>query len=131
MYYYAGLNMLLPPPDAKIIAKEKVKKMGINLFEINTMNNNYSAETMKEQIYNNIINHKEYLLLLNYDNSLKYGDYIGYVDGIFTVINKLREKYARQEYNLSFDELASVQQDMIRKKYPVVLTQQNVSQPSD
>jgi len=131
MYYYAGLNMLLPPPDAKIIAKEKVKKMGINLFEINTMNNNYSAETMKEQIYNNIINHKEYLLLLNYDNSLKYGDYIGYVDGVFTVINKFREKYARQEYNLSFDELAAVQQDMIRKKYPVVLTQQNVSQPSD
>ncbi len=131
LYYYTGLNMLLPPPDAKIVAEEKLKKMGIDLCKINTMATNYSPETMKEQIYNNIINHKEYLLLLNYDNSLKYGDYISYVDGVFTVINKLREKYARQEYNLSFDELAAVQQDMIRKKYPVTLSQKNVSEHSD
>jgi hypothetical protein len=66
-------------------------------------------------------------MVLNYDDKTTYGRYIAHINAIYKTIFNLRNQRATKLYQLNFEELSGIQQDRIKKRISITLTQRNLS----
>jgi hypothetical protein len=129
-YHNVGIPRLLPPKDAVLIPEEEFMNGG-NLIRIDLNNRYTSIEKVKNQLINEILQNRKYVILYIYNDSTSYKDYMTYLDQVYQVIFEKRNQVAQQKYNLNYDDLATTQQQEIRNIYPLTLTERNTDQPED
>jgi len=121
---YIGMPKKLPPLDGiEIIPSEDLADKGIAFFEIDATNQEINTSILKPKFEEHVKNSEKYIAGLYYDKNTFFNTYLGYQDMARTVIFGLRNQYAQENYNLSFDELSPVQQTNVRKKYPLIISE--------
>jgi len=121
---YIGMPKRLPPLDGiEIIPSEDLADKGIAFFEMDATNPENSPGILKPKFEELLKNSEKYIASLYYDKSTILNTYIGYQDMARTVVFGLRNQYAQEKFNLTFDELSSVQQKSIRKIYPLIISE--------
>ncbi|MGM0408146.1 MAG: hypothetical protein ACQERU_09175, partial [Bacteroidota bacterium] len=121
---YIGMAKRLPPLDGiEIIPSEDLADKGIAFFEMDATNPENSPAALKPKFEELVKNSEKYIAGLYYDKNTILNTYLGYQDMARTVIFGLRNQYAQEKFNLSFDELSSVQQKNVRKIYPLIISE--------
>ncbi len=125
LYHTIALPRLLPPLDAKIMDKDEVEKMGTALHVIDLSARNSTPADVHKGLTEFIKEHDggKYVFSLEYDNEIPYGQYIEAVDMVFSVVYEFRDKLAMKEHGVKYLELGPDLQKMIRKVYPMVLSE--------
>jgi biopolymer transport protein ExbD len=123
----AAIPQKLPPVDAKILDENELKNTEFNLISWDLSNSKSSVADLEKELTKFIIDSKKYLMVLNYDDKTTYGRYIAHINAIYKTIFNLRNQRATKLYQLNFEELSGIQQDRIKKEYPITLTQRNLS----
>ena len=121
-----GLPRLLPPPDALIIEEEEIRAQGIEIFKINLTSHDLAPADLHNRLIEIARNNEKYVMVLEYDSAVPYGEYMETVDMIFDAVYVLREELALSKYNIPYEDLGSTQQQEIKKTYPMTLTERNV-----
>ncbi len=65
----------------------------------------------------------KYVISLEYDKDIPYGQYVETVDMIYNVVYSFRFALAEEKYSASYDQLGTELQKEIRKIYPMVLSE--------
>jgi hypothetical protein len=121
---FIGMAKKLPPLEGfEIIPNEELTDRGITLFEMDATNPENSPGALKPKFEQVLTNSDKYIADLHYDKTTILNTYIGYQDMARSVVYEFRNRYATDKYNLTFDELSSVQQKEIRKIYPLIISE--------
>jgi hypothetical protein len=64
-----------------------------------------------------------YVISLEYDGEIPYGQYVETVDMIWKTVYGFRNKLATERYNVSYDKLGDELQREIRKAFPMALSE--------
>jgi hypothetical protein len=125
LYHTVALPRLLPPLDAKVLDKEEVEKNGGHIHTINLSARNTSPRDEEEALANFIGEHRDgkYVLSLEYDGDIPYGQYVETVDMIFNVVYRFRDELAMHNYQLPYDQLGDHLQWEMRKAFPMALSE--------
>ena len=125
IYHAVGLPRLLPPLNAKTLDKKEMEKLGGDLYTIDLSARNLSPREVDEGLQAHIGNSKEgkYVVSLEYDGEIPYGQYVEAVDMVWNVVYRFREGLSQKNYSLSYDELGPDLQREIRKAYPMALSE--------
>ena len=125
LYHAVGLPRLLPPLNAKVLDKKEVAKRGTNVFTIDLSARNSSPKELEEGIKSYISGSKagKYIISLEYDGEVPYGQYIESVDMVWKVVYSFRKQLAQEKYGLAYDQLGDDLQREIRKAYPMALAE--------
>ena len=125
IYHAVGLPRLLPPLNALTLDKKELEKLGGNLYTIDLSARNLSPREVDEGLQAHIGNSKEgkYVVSLEYDGEIPYGQYVEAVDMVWNVVYRFREELSRKNYSLSYDELGPDLQREIRKAYPMAMSE--------
>ena len=127
LMHAAGLPQKLPPLDAKLLDEKELGK-SFNITQWDLSNPKSSSASIKTDLSKFISKSDKYFMILSYDNSTRFDNYISHLNEIYQTIHELRNKLAFKKYNLEFNDLSSIQQKQIRKKYPITLTQRNLDE---
>ena len=129
LQHAASIPKLLPPLDAKYLTEEQAKDMKAKgqLLTFNAVNEK-ADNAFKRQLKNSLTNTEKYIMELKYNNQTTFGEYIAYVDVIYTTIHELRDELAIKKYSISYKDLSKSMQKEIRKEYPITLTEKNVDE---
>ena len=65
----------------------------------------------------------KYVISLEYDEEIPYGQYMEVVDMVYSVVYKFRKELALKKYQASYDQLGDNLQREIRKAYPMALSE--------
>ena len=121
---FIGMAKKLPPLEGiEIIPDEELTDQGITLFEMDATNPENSPNALKPKFEQVLTNSDKYIADLYYDKTTIFNTYIGYQDMARSVVYEFRNRYATDKYNLTFDELSSIQQKEIRKIYPLIISE--------
>jgi len=125
LYHAVALPRLLPPKNAKFLDKAEVEKNGgkvhtIDLSARNTTPRNVD-QNLKEFIRNTGDN--RYVISLEYDKDIPYGQYVETVDMIYNVVYSFRIALAEEKYGAPYDKLGDEIQRELRKVYPMALSE--------
>ncbi|PLX18148.1 MAG: hypothetical protein C0597_06495 [Marinilabiliales bacterium] len=120
---YVGMPKRLPPLDAIIADSEELKKEGINMFDMDATDMNISMEAMKLSFKEAVSGSEKYIANLFYDQTTILNTYVGYQDMARSVIYDFRENYALEKYQVSYADLSYIQQNEIKKKYPLIISE--------
>ena len=125
IYHTVGLPRVLPPLNAKVLDKKEVEKSGGQIFTIDLSARNTSPKTLDAGLKNFISGSKggKYVISLEYDGTVPYGQYVESVDMVWKVVYRFRKELALEKYGLSYDKLGDDLQREIRKAYPMALTE--------
>ncbi len=125
LYHTVALPRLIPPKDAKIIDKKEIEKLGANLFVIDLSARNTTPGDVDINLQQFIGEHEngKYVISLEYDEKIPYGQYIEVVDMVFNVVYKFRNDLALQKYQLPYEKLGPDLQREIRKAFPMALSE--------
>ena len=125
LYHCVALPRLLPPKDAKILDKAEVEKNGgkVHTIDLSARKTNPRDvdQNLKEFIRNTDDN--RYVISLEYDKDIPYGQYVETVDMIHNVVYSFRGDLAEKKYAVSYDKLGKELQREIRKVYPMALSE--------
>lgn len=124
----AALPQKLPPVDAKYLDDSELEKLDLKLFKINLSGSKEKIASVPSDLAKFISKSDKYLLLLNFDNNTTFGNYLNSINTVYQIIYDLRNKKAHDLYQISFDDLSIIQQNQIRKEYPITLTQRNLDE---
>jgi hypothetical protein len=125
IYHTVGLPRLLPPLNAKVLNKKEVEKSGGQIYAIDLSAKNLSPKEMDEGLQAFISNSKggKYVISLEYDGAVPYGQYVEAVDMVWKVVYSFRDKLSQKKYSVSYDELGQDIQREMRKAYPMALSE--------
>ncbi len=125
IYHAVGLPRLLPPLNAKILDKKEMEKLGGNLHTIDLTLRNTTPGEESEGLRKFIGNHSDgkYVISLEYDRAIPYGQYVETVDMVWKIVYSFRNKLAMDRYSVSYDKLGDDLQREIRKAYPIALSE--------
>jgi hypothetical protein len=125
IYHTVGLPRVLPPLDAKVLDKKEVEKSGGQIFTIDLSARNTNPKALDDGLKDFITRSKNgrYIISLEYDGAIPYGQYVESVDMVWKVIYSFRKELAHEKYGLSYDKLGDNLQREIRKAYPMALTE--------
>ncbi|MEN8202080.1 MAG: M56 family metallopeptidase [Bacteroidota bacterium] len=125
LYHAVALPRLLPPKDAKVLEKEVVEEMGGKIHTIDLSARNATPKEVEQELKQFIENtgNNKYVISLEYDKDIPYGQYVETVDMIYNVIYSFRNKVAMEKYLVPYDKLGEELQREIRKVYPLALSE--------
>jgi hypothetical protein len=124
-----GRTSLLPPVEGiEILSEEEVRKQGIGLFAVEVMDKNNSPAKTKSRLKEFVAASDKYITPIEYEGSSRYSDFLAYYDMVFATIAELRNELALENYQAKYDELSRIEQDKIRKRYPVTAFLKNVDE---
>jgi hypothetical protein len=125
LYHAVGLPRVLPSLDAKFMEKEEFEKQGGNLHTIDLSARNTTPREVDEKLSDFIKGSEEgrYLISLEYNGSIPYGQYVETVDMIWNTVYRFRDEMAREQFNLTYEKLGDELQRKIRKAYPMALSE--------
>ncbi len=125
LYHSVALPRLLPPKDAKVLDKEKVFFSGAKLHTIDLSARNTTPRDVDEGLRQFIADSPDgkYVISLEYDGSIPYGQYVETVDMIYNVVYSFRYALAMEKYGAPYDKLGAELQRELRKAYPMALSE--------
>lgn len=125
LYHAVALPRLLPPKDAKVLDKEEVEKSGGKVHTIDLSARNTTPRDMDEGLRQFIAGSPDgkYVISLEYEGDIPYGQYVETVDMIYNVVYSFRFELAQEKYGASYDKLGDELQKEIRKAYPIALSE--------
>lgn len=127
---YVGMPQKLPPLEGlDILDKKNLDKKGITLIEIDATNEENTPENVKPKFKEAVQNAEKYVADLYYDKSTILNTYLGYQDMARSVIYEFRRNYTQEKYTMKYDDLSSVQQREIKKKYPLIISEASSFKP--
>jgi len=126
LYHTVGLPRLLPPLDAKTLDKKEMEKLGGNLHIIDLSARNITPRDLDEGLRKFIGDHSDgkYVISLNYDGAIPYGQYVETVDMVWKMVYSFRNTLAMERYRVPYDQLGDDLQREIRKAYPMALSEE-------
>lgn len=130
-YHNVGIPRLLPPKDAKMLEEDAVEKSGMKIIRVDLTKSETTPARAKSAFDRDIQKDKKFVVLLSYQNSTTYKEYMAVLDEFYKVIFAKRDALARDRYKLGYDDLAVAQQQEIRKSFPMVITERNVDLPEE
>ena len=65
----------------------------------------------------------KYVISLEYEGAVPYGQYVETVDMVWKVVYSFRDLLSQKKYSASYDELGQDLQREIRKAYPMALSE--------
>jgi len=125
LYHSVALPRLLPPPGAKKLDKKELEKVGGLIYTINLSERNSSPGEVDEGIRHFIKNsgNGKYVISLEYDGAIPYGQYVETVDMVWNVVYSFRNELAQEKYSIPYEKLGDDLQREIRKAYPMALSE--------
>ena len=125
LYHAVGMPRLLPPLDAKVLDKKEVEKNGGHIHTIDLSARNSTPLDVDEGLTRFIGDHRDgkYVISLEYDGNIPYGQYVETVDMIFNTVYRFRDELSRQKYQLPYDQLGDDLQREMRKAFPMALSE--------
>ncbi len=125
LYHTVALPRLLPPKDAKILDKAEAEKMGAKVHTIDLSARNTSPREVDEGLRKFIAGSPEgkYVISLEYDKDIPYGQYVETVDMIYNAVYSFRFALAEEKYGAPYDQLGAELQKKLRKAYPMALSE--------
>ena len=125
LYHAVALPRLLPPKDAKVLEKEVVEEMGGKVHTIDLSARNTTPRDVEAGLLQFIKSTKDnkYVISLEYDEKIPYGQYVETVDMIYNVVYSFRNKLAMERYVVAYDKLGDELQRELRKVYPMALSE--------
>lgn len=125
IYHVVGLPRLLPPMNAITLGKKEIEKLGSNLHTIDLTKRNTTPRDLDNGLQKFIGNHSDgkYVISLEYDGAIPYGQYVETVDMVWRIIYSFRDKLAKDRHSVSYDKLGDDLQREIRKAYPIALSE--------
>jgi len=125
LYHSVGLVRLLPPKDAKTLDKNNVLFDEKNFHTIDLAARNASPREVDERLRKFIAGSPDgkYVISLEYDGAIPYGQYVETVDMIYNAVYSFRNALAEEKYGASYDKLGDELQREIRKAYPMALSE--------
>jgi hypothetical protein len=125
LYHTVGLPRLLPPMNAKILDKKELEKKGVPMHTLDLSARNTSPGEMDKDLTRFIDEHRDgkYVLSLEYDGEIPYGQYVETVDMIYNIIYRFRDELSLQTYKLPYDQLGENLQKEMRKSFPLALSE--------
>ena len=82
-----------------------------------------SGKDFETYISSFILTNINYLIAIEIENSQSFNDYFAVLSKCKNVIFEMRENYSYQRFNKTFDELYPEQQNVIKRKYPMGITE--------
>jgi hypothetical protein len=125
IYHSVALPRLLPPAKAKVMDKKEMEKLGGMLHTIDLSARNTTPRDVDEDL-RNFIGSKDdgkYVISLEYDGALPYGQYVESVDMVWKIVYSYRNTLAMERYSVPYDKLGDELQREIRKAYPMALSE--------
>ncbi len=126
-YQNVGIPRLLPPKDAVLMEEEAVEKSGMKIIRID-LTKGITPTKAATAFDNDIQKDKRFVVLLSYEDSTKYKEYVGILDEFYKAIYAKRNELAQEKYQLDYDELADAHQKEVRKSLPMIITERDVDQ---
>jgi hypothetical protein len=124
LYHAVALPRLLPPLNAKTLDKKEIEKAGGKVFTIDLSARNTSPAEVDRKLQEFIqANPGKYVISLEYDGAIPYGQYVETVDLVWKVVYRFRKELALETYSASYDMLGEDLQKEIRKMYPIALSE--------
>lgn len=125
LYNAVGLIRLLPPMDAKVLDKEEVEKNGGMVHVIDLTARNTTPKDVDQNLQKFIRDSRDgrYVISLEYDGAIAYGQYVETVDMIYKVIYSFRKDLAMEKYGAPYDQLGAELQKELRKAYPMAMSE--------
>ena len=125
-YHNVGIPRLLPPKDAELIDEDVVEKSGIKVIRVDLTKDSTTPEWAAATFNKEIQEDKKFVVLLSYQNSTQYKEYLEILDEFYKSVFAKRDQLSREEYQLAYNELADTHQKEIRKRLPMAITERNV-----
>ena len=125
LYHVVALPRLLPPLNAKALDKKEVEKTGGKVHTIDLSARNTTPKDVDNNLQQFIRNNEggKYVISLEYDEEIPYGQYVEVVDMVYSVVYKFRKELALKKYQAPYDQLGDNLQREIRKAYPMALSE--------
>ena len=125
IYKAVALPRLLPPTGAKRLDKREVENSGGNLYTIDLSERNTTPRDIDEGLRKFIgsVDDGKYVISLEYDGAIPYGQYVETVDMIWMIVYSYRNKLAMERYSVPYDKLGDDLQREIRKAYPMAVSE--------
>lgn len=125
LYHSVALPRLLPPKDAKVLEKAEVEKRGGKVHTIDLSVRNTTPRDVDEGLRKFIAGSPDgkYVISLEYDKDIPYGQYVETVDMIYNVIYSFRSDLAEKKYGIPYKKLGDELQRELRKVYPLALSE--------
>jgi beta-lactamase regulating signal transducer with metallopeptidase domain len=125
IYHAVALPRLLPPLHAKTLDIKEVEKYGTGLYTIDLAARNSTPREVDKGLQEFIADHSDgkYVISLEYDGTIPYGQYVESVDMVWKTVYSFRNKLALDRYNVPYDKLGDDVQREIRKAYPMALSE--------
>ncbi len=125
LYHTVGLPRLLPPMGAKTLDKKEVEKRGGIIYTVDLAARNTTPEDVDAGLQQFIRKNEgsKYVISLEYDGAIPYGQYVETVDMIFKVIYRFRNELSLEKYRVAYDQLGDELQREMRKAYPMALSE--------
>ncbi|MEA3460532.1 MAG: M56 family metallopeptidase [Bacteroidota bacterium] len=125
LYHSVALPRVLPPLEAKMLNKKEMEKLGDMLHTIDLTARNSTPGEVDEKL-RKFIESKEdgkYVISLEYDGDIPYGQYVESVDMVWKTVYSFRNKLAMDRYNIPYDKLGDDIQKDLRRTYPMALSE--------
>jgi len=105
--------------------KKEVESSGGNLYTIDLSERNTTPRDIDEGLRNFIgsVNDGKYVISLEYDGTIPYGQYVETVDMIWMIVYSYRNKLAMEKYRVPYEKLGDDLQTEIRKAYPMAVSE--------
>ncbi len=125
LYHAVALPRLLPPLNAKELDKREVEKAGGKVHTIDLAARNTTPRDVDNNLQQFIRNNEDgkYVISLEFDEAIPYGQYVEAVDMVFNVVYKFRKELALKKYQVPYEQLGDDLQREIRKAYPMALSE--------
>ena len=124
LYHAVALPRLLPPLNAKTLDKKEIEKSGGKVFIIDLAARNTSPRELDQNLTQHIKDYQgKYVISLEYDGAIPYGQYVESVDMIWKTVYSFRNKLAMDRYNVPYKKLGDEIQRQIRKEYPMAVSE--------
>lgn len=125
LYHTVGIPRLLPPKGAKVLDKKEVEKRGGIVYTVDLAARNTTPRDVDEGLQQFIKTNEggKYVISLEYDGAIPYGQYVETVDMIYQVIYRFREELSLEKYRVAYDQLGAELQKEMRKAYPMALSE--------
>jgi len=125
LYHSVALPRLLPPKNAKILDKDEVEKSGgsVHVIDLSARNSNPREVDKKLKEFISSSPKGRYVISLEYDENIPYGEYVETVDMIYNAVYSFRISLAEEKYGAPYDKLGPDLQKELRKVYPMALSE--------
>lgn len=113
-------RQMLPPVDAKVVEKDKLKNEGVKLFEYKDIPPS-GIDDLKVRIEKFIQENDRYIIEYEFSPDTTFETFINCTNAVFQVFDRVRNFYTKENHNKKLDELETEIQQEVRKEFPITL----------